>query len=281
MDKKMYLRKTTFRYFTKLGLAFGLIAGVQVSQAAAASSEWQDLGGGQARLLANLDPITNKVSGVIEVKLKKGWSTYWRYPGSSGIPPKFDFTKSQAFSFTDVKFPTPKLVNAHRENGAYAGYKSKVLFPFEAEMLSTAGGKINLDLFIGLCEQICIPAQAEMQINANDLFQSDPNAVQTISFAKIHIPKEQSADEIILDIKLKDTKKLHIKTKHKKSYGKPALFVEGPNDWYLTPAQLMSEEEDYALFELDVSQVPEGTDILAQKLKYTLATGSSGIEIER
>ncbi len=280
MAKQLSLQNM-FNKITKYGLLFLAVSGLQVSKAHAASSDWQDLGGGKARIIANLDPITNKVSGVVEVELKEGWSTYWRYPGSSGIPPRFDFTKSKAFSFQQVKFPAPKLINPDHETRTYAGYKSKVLFPFDAEMLATSGGKINLDILIGLCEQICIPAKAEMEIHASELFQSDPKAVQTINFAKIHVPKEKDAKDVILDVNLADDKKLYIKTKHKKSFGKPSLFVEGPNDWYLLPAKLMQEEDEHALFALDVSQAPEGTNILAHKLKYTLTRGSSGIEIIR
>src|SRR5262249_18611557 len=31
----------------------------------------------------------------IEIRLDKGWKTYWRYPGDSGVPPRFDFTRSE------------------------------------------------------------------------------------------------------------------------------------------------------------------------------------------
>ena len=27
----------------------------------------------------------------IEIRLKPGWHTYWRYPGDAGVPPRFDF----------------------------------------------------------------------------------------------------------------------------------------------------------------------------------------------
>ena len=29
----------------------------------------------------------------IEIRLAPGWKTYWRYPGDSGIPPRFDFSQ--------------------------------------------------------------------------------------------------------------------------------------------------------------------------------------------
>lgn len=244
-----------------------------------ASSEWQDLGGGKARVLAHLDPATNKVSGVVEVRLEEGWSTYWRYPGSSGIPPLFDFSKSVAFAFKEVAFPAPQLII--QPYGSYAGYKKKVMFPFEGDLLATSGAKINLDLLIGVCSEVCIPAKAKFNIDSDELLQSDPKAVQAVSFAKITIPKVANADSVLIRQEQKNDESLYIKIKHNQSFGTPSLFVEGPSDWYLLPAELMSQDEDTATFKLDISRAPEGTDILSHQLRYTLVTATKGIEIVR
>lgn len=252
---------------------------VNTNLANSASSEWQDLGGGKARLLTHLDPVTDKVSGVIEVLLEDGWSTYWRYPGSSGIPPLFDFSSSIAFSSKSVAFPAPQLIT--QPYGSYAGYKKKVMFPFEGELLATSGAKIKLDLLIGVCSEVCIPAKAQFQIDSNELVQSDPRAVQAVSFANITIPKVADADSVLISREIKDDGALYIKTKHKQSFGTPSLFVEGPNEWYLLPAELMSQDKTTATFKLDVSRAPKDTDILSHKLRYTLVTGTKGIEIER
>lgn len=252
---------------------------INLNVAYSASTEWEDLGGGKARLLAHLDPVTNKVSGVVEVTLEDGWSTYWRYPGSSGIPPLFDFSKSVAFISKEVAYPAPQLIT--QPYGSYAGYKKKVMFPFEGELLATSGAKIKLDLLIGVCAEVCIPATAQFQIESDKLLQSDPRAVQAFSFAKITVPKVTEADSVLISREQKNDEALYIKTKHKQSFGTPSLFVEGPTDWYLLPAELMSQDEDTATFKLDISRAPKGTDILSHKLRYTLVTGTKGVEIER
>ncbi len=268
-----------FASLAKLCGFFILIISIHVPFANAASSQWQDLGGGKVRLLAHLDPATNKVAGVIEVKLEEGWSTYWRYPGSSGIPPRFDFSKSLAYTSDQVKFPVPQLIT--QDYGTYAGYKEKVMFPFEGELLATGSAEINLDLLIGVCSEVCIPATAKLNIKNSQLFQSDPKVVQAVSFANIAIPAKRNANDILISREQVDEKTLHVKIKHEKSFGKPSLFVEGPTNWYLLPAELILQEEDFALFKLDVSQAPKGTDILAHQLRYTIVTGTSGVEIQR
>lgn len=260
-------------------LVFSVAFLININAAHSGSSEWQDLGGGKARLMAHLDPVTNKISGVLDVRLKEGWSTYWRYPGSSGIPPLFDFSNSVAFSANNIEFPAPQLIT--QDYGSYAGYKKKVMFPFEGQLLATSGAKINLNLLIGVCSEVCIPANAQFQIDGNTLLQSDPKTVQAVSFAKITVPKSVDPETIIINREQVNEDTLHISLKHEKRFGKPSLFVEGPTNWYLLPAELMSQEEDMATFKLDVSRAPKDTDILSNKLRYTLVTGTKGIEIER
>lgn len=244
----------------------------------AASSKWEDLGGGKVRLVATLDPNSNKVSGVIEIKLKPGWTTYWRYPGSSGIPPLFNFSGSQFYEAGDVKFPTPTLLEA--SNIKYAGYKKQVSFPFEGDLLAIRNGTINLDLVIGVCSEICIPAKANLTISAKDLMRSDPRATQSITLANLSLPKQMQKNTII-GVEMGEGNSLNIKVKHSKNYGTPQLFVEGPSNWYLKPAHLIVEHADHAVFSLDISHAPDDAKPLQQKLKYTLVTGSTGVEFER
>ena len=77
-------------FFPRLCLAAMLVA-FAPADAWSASSDWEDLGGGKARLVAELDPVSGEIHGVVEFDLDEGWKTYWRQPGGSGIPPEFDF----------------------------------------------------------------------------------------------------------------------------------------------------------------------------------------------
>ena len=256
-----------------------LIMAVAGTVAQAATSEWQDLGGGKVRLVASVDPSTNKVGGVIEVRLEEGWKTYWRYPGSSGIPPKFDFSKSKGYLAGNVEFPAPLLIG--RGNGAYAGYTSNVLFPFQGDMLSQANGKIQLDLFIGLCAIVCIPARASINLDTKELLVSDPAAGNLVETANTLIPALSTAEATKLDVSVNSDQTLQISVYNPDKGVEPTLFVEGPIDWYLTPANFISRTGDTVYFSLDISDIPENVDPLATKLRFTLVNGSQGIEIQQ
>jgi len=44
----------------------------------------------------------------IEMRVAPGWKTYWRYPGDSGVPPRFDFSKSRNVKSVNVRWPAPQ-----------------------------------------------------------------------------------------------------------------------------------------------------------------------------
>jgi DsbC/DsbD-like thiol-disulfide interchange protein len=164
-------------------LAFGLAMPVHL--AGAASSQWQDLGGGEARLVATKDPETGKLDGIIEVRLKKGWKTYWKSPGGSGIAPEFDFSVSRAASIGEVSYPVPTWITI--PDASFYGYKGTVSFPFTGKA-DSPDSSIHLEMLLGVCEEICIPATAGLEIDAAALNRSDPKAEVAIALAKSHLP---------------------------------------------------------------------------------------------
>ena len=43
----------------------------------------------------------------LQIELKPGWHTYWRYPGASGLVPEFDFEGSRNIVVAEPLFPAP------------------------------------------------------------------------------------------------------------------------------------------------------------------------------
>ena len=65
----------------------------------------------------------------VEVHLAPGWKTYWRYPGDSGVPPRFDFSGSRNLKSASVRYPAPHRLTD--ESGTSIGYKGDVVFPLD------------------------------------------------------------------------------------------------------------------------------------------------------
>ncbi len=248
-----------------------------VLHASAATTEWQDLGGGKARLAAVLDPKTNEIEAILEIKLDPGWKTYWREPGGSGIPPQFDFSASKHFFPGEVMFPIPQRLEA--SGIVFPGYSGTVSFPFRGKMAKTGGdGAIRLNLLAGVCEDICIPATAAFEIPFSDLLTSDPGSVVQIKEAFGTLPHEANEDFKIVRAVKSGPDLLKIEAKIPDAGPDAALFAEGPYGWYLPPAKYESTEKGLTVFSQDITDIPEGADPIGTKLRYTLVHGDRGIE---
>ena len=70
------------------------------------ASPWQRDAHSALRLLAGSRSGAVLLGGV-SIQLQPGWKTYWRTPGDSGVPPRFDFTKSDNVEAVTVLWPAP------------------------------------------------------------------------------------------------------------------------------------------------------------------------------
>lgn len=97
----------------------------------------------------------------VRIEMADGWKTYWRMPGESGIPPHFTWTTSVPAVVT-VSYPLPgRFADA---SGETVGYEREVVFPVKVEAGGASAVHLGLDLFFGVCKDICIPARASVQI---------------------------------------------------------------------------------------------------------------------
>src|SRR3981081_733170 len=90
-----------------LGLAAIIFASSPAIEARAEdSSPWQRDGHSAVRLLAG-SRVAAVLFGAIPLNLQLGWKTYGRPPGDSGVPPRFDFSKSENIEAVTVLWPAP------------------------------------------------------------------------------------------------------------------------------------------------------------------------------
>jgi DsbC/DsbD-like thiol-disulfide interchange protein len=145
-----------------LGLAALIAAG---AAAWAGESKWSDSGKAKVRLLAaGTSAPTGAIRAGVEIRLERGWHTYWRYAGDAGIPPRFDWTSSTNLASADVLWPAPQRIPV--EDGIQSiGYKDSVLLPVRVTPRDPSKPvTLRLKVDFGICEKICIPASAEMAL---------------------------------------------------------------------------------------------------------------------
>ncbi len=216
----------------------------------------------------------------IELRLGAGWKTYWRYPGDSGVPPRFDFSKSTNVKSVAVRWPAP-----HRftdENGASIGYKGGVLLPLD---IVPADPKqpvtLRLTLEYAICEKLCIPA-----VGAATLAVPAPSSFdRAIAAAMSHVPREAAlggagalvvrsvrhepgTPRVIVDVAAPDGVPLD-------------LFVEGPTDeWALPlPEPVAGAAPGTHRFSFELDGLPPGATAAGATLRFTLISGDNAIEV--
>jgi DsbC/DsbD-like thiol-disulfide interchange protein len=97
----------------------------------------------------------------VEIRLAPGWHTYWRVPGEAGIPPTFDWTASVNLASVTYEWPRPAVFD--RYGLKTFGYADTLVLPVLLTPTDPAAPiEVALDLAFGICEDICVPAEARV-----------------------------------------------------------------------------------------------------------------------
>ncbi|MGE3148888.1 MAG: protein-disulfide reductase DsbD domain-containing protein [Pseudorhodoplanes sp.] len=251
---------------------------------AADQSQWDGDEHASVRLIAAAprQSATDLSRAGVEIKLAPGWKTYWRYPGDSGVPPRFDFSGSDNVASVAVAWPAP-----HRfadGGGQSIGYKDGVIFPLQVKRRDAGKpATLRLKLDYAICEKLCVPAEATLALPL-----ADPGTSQnsSLSAAEARVPRR-------LALGAGGEKLSIVSAQRITNSGKPAvrveiaggtdadLFAEGPNaEWSLPlPAPLAPTGDGRQRFVFDLDGLPSGRDPNAPlDLKLTAVTASDAIE---
>ena len=257
------------------------------SAIAADVSPWDDDLQSAARLIAAR--AHNESGGRVfragvEIKLKEGWKTYWRYPGDSGVPPVLDFSKSQNVKAVTVLYPAPMRF-PDGAGGNSIGYKGVVILPLH--VVPEDAGKpvtLNLKLDYAVCEKLCVPAEAKLELlltgaaNANDA---------TLSAAEARVPKRaaigDSGTPAIRAVRREaGSGKPRVVVDVAAPAGAPlTLFAEGPTpQWALPlPEPVAGASAGQQRFAFELDGLPPGEKPDGATLRLTAVSGDKAIEV--
>lgn len=97
----------------------------------------------------------------LRLDLAPGWKTYWRSPGSAGIPPQFDWSGSDNLKSVRIHWPAPSVF--HTNGMQTIGYKEQLILPVELIPLDPSRPiRLEVSLDMGICRDICLPAEVEL-----------------------------------------------------------------------------------------------------------------------
>src|SRR6476660_1837337 len=99
----------------------------------------------------------------VEIRLAPGWKTYWRYPGDSGVPPRFDFAQSSNVQSVTLSWPSPRRFVD--DGGQAIGYEGDVIFPLRILANNPAQPVVlRLKIDYAVCEKLCAPAEGSAEL---------------------------------------------------------------------------------------------------------------------
>src|SRR5436309_73004 len=93
------------------------------------ASPWDGDARSAVRLIAGStsDAPGAPIRAGVEIRLKAGWHTYWRYPGDAGVPPRFDFAQSENVDAVSVLWPAPRRIA--EQGSTVLGYIDGLILP--------------------------------------------------------------------------------------------------------------------------------------------------------
>jgi len=243
------------------------------------ASPWQKGSHAAVRLLAgsHSGPV---LLGGIAIQLDPGWKTYWRTSGDSGVPPRFDFSKSENIEAVTVLWPAPMKFE-DGAGGFSLGYHDQIVLPLR--IVPKSNDKpvtLRADINYAVCEKICIPVEANAELSFASVVSTEDSAL----FAALDtVPKPASVGDpnplTIRDVK-REGKSLVLVDVISPEGKTVNLFVEGPTpDWALPVPKLLEHgPAGIQRFAFELDGVPPGTNPEGAALKLTLAGGDRAYE---
>ena len=243
------------------------------------ASPWTRDSHAQLRLLAGSrnGPV---LLGGINFKLDKGWKTYWRTPGDSGVPPRFDFSKSENVEAVTVLWPAPQAF-PDGAGGTALGYHNEIVIPLRIAVRDpNKPVTLNASIQYAVCEKLCVPSQAELSLPFTSVASTEDS---TLSAALDRVPKpanvgdpnpltirdvkREGKSEVLVDVVTPDDRAVN-------------LFVEGPTpDWGLPVPKLVEHSPPgVKRFSFQLDGVPPGVNPDGAALKLTLVGGDRSYE---
>jgi len=270
----------------RLGLVVTVCAGVLglgAAQLRAAEdvTAWVGDANSGMRMVAGKQASGEPFRAGVQIRLARGWHTYWRYPGDSGVPPTVTFDGSRNVKHVELLWPAPqRLVE---EGGTSIGYLVGTIFPLR--IVAQEPGKpvsLRLRLQYAVCEKTCVPANGSGELTLPSARTSQDAA---LAAAEARVPKK---------VALGAGDQLSIRSVHREQgpdkpravvdVAGPAdvdLFAEGPTThWALpVPTRIAGAPAGIQRFAFELDGAPAGERYEGALLTLTAVTPTQAIEV--
>jgi thiol:disulfide interchange protein len=132
----------------------------------------------RAELLADTTAIVPGKSFTVGLLLRMtpGWHTYWKFSGDAGLPTELKWKLPPGWKIGDIQWPIPLKTIDPGDIETY-GYENEVLLMQEItppSKLDDPSAKLSSEANWLVCEKICIPGSATLQLDLPVASTSQP-----------------------------------------------------------------------------------------------------------
>jgi DsbC/DsbD-like thiol-disulfide interchange protein len=247
------------------------------------ASAWDGDARSAVRLIAGSGGASVPLRAGLEIRLKPGWHTYWRYPGDAGVPPRFDFSGSRNVESVTVLWPAPQRIP---EGGLSAiGYTKDVILPLLVVPQNSENPMtLRLKVDYAICEKLCVPAQGAAQLALTHSLSFRDGA---LADAQVRVPKKRALGEgSALAIRSVQREQGAPRSRVTVDVAAPsgagvALFVEGPtSEWALpVPSAVGAAAAGLQRFAFELDGAPPGARYEGALITLTAVAGDDAIEV--
>lgn len=256
--------------FAPLSVSLLALALPALGKAHAASSDWHHVEGGAVRIVTSGAPdAEGKVRGALEIRLQPGWKTYWRDPGDSGVPPMIEIMADGDVAPVRVEYPAPKRFDDGYS--IWAGYDQPVSLGLTFTLPDDAEpSQLEADVFLGVCETICVPVQARLTLDPDaGAHAAEDASTVAAAFAALPGPTRDGFEARLVDM---SDDEMRIETELPEGVRPLELFVAGTETLVLGMAR---HDAGSGAFRVAVHDRDEaGKD---ERLAYTLVTSAGAV----
>jgi DsbC/DsbD-like thiol-disulfide interchange protein len=219
--------------------------------------------------------IAAEVDGIpyaaLQIEMKPGWHTYWRYPGASGLEPSFDFADSRNISVGAPLFPAPYFFDDGV--GGFNGYKGAAGFVFPLTM--EPSGELHMRGMVGVCREVCVPMDVAQNLVFNrDGLKSSPHKLAIAALLNAQ-PAAPSKDLVIRSASF-DGVSLQLVVSGVGLEDVSVITIPGPHDIIGLPRTVGRDEEAFLL------EIPAWSKLdhplIGRKLTFIVRAGARAIE---
>jgi suppressor for copper-sensitivity B len=216
---------------------------------------------------------------VVEIALAKGYKTYWRTPGDSGVPPSFDFSGSENAAGIEVNFPPPLRFD-DGAGGRSIGYLGPLVeLPVTFRPIDPAKpSRLVLAMDYAVCAKICIPGSGKADL----LIRPSAAASRDAAFLLASLPDRTplgAAGPLVVAGLGKGGAPEHFMVEAAVPEGaKPELFVEAAAPWLFDarqPEPAGAGRMRFPVLAIDRDRAP---DCKGVEVRMTLVAAGKAIE---